>query len=148
VIVDVRVQRGQRTRVQLIGYRLSAAGYGNIALDERGWLWLEELRVWIGIEGTRVVCYDRHGQKILNYAELAEALEADVKARQAAEGEAKVADAQTETAERRAKKAEARAKKEAQARQALEAQNRELQERLRRLEARQQEQTDSAEPRP
>jgi hypothetical protein len=146
VIVDVRVRQGQRTHLQLVGYRYGRAGYETIAPDERGWLWLEELGLWIGTEGTRVVCCDGHGQKILDYAELAEAREADVKVREAAEAQAKVAEAQVKAAERRAKKAEARAKKEAQMREALEAQNRELQERLRRLEGRHQEQTDSAEP--
>jgi colicin import membrane protein len=148
VIVDVRVQQGQRTHLELIGYRHGPAGYEKMELDERGWLWLEELGVWIGIEGTRVVCCDRHGQKILDYAELAEAREAEVKARKDAEAQTKTAEAQAKAAERRAKRAEARAKNEAQAREALEAQNRELQERLRHLEGRQQEQADSAEPGP
>lgn len=146
VIVDVRVRQGKRTRLELIGYRHGPAGYEKMPLDERGWLWLEELKVWIGIEGTRVVCYDHRGQKILDYAELAEAREAEVRARQAAEAQTKAAEAQAKAAERRAKRAEARMKKEVQAREALEAQNRELQERLRRLKARQQEPRDSAEP--
>ena len=126
VIVDVRIRQGQRTRLELIGYRHAPGGYEKMALDERGWLWLEELGVWIGIEGTRVVCYDRHGHKILDYAELAEARETEAEARKAAEARAKAA-------ERRAKRAEARAKKEIEERQALETKNRELQERLRRL---------------
>ncbi len=141
VIVDVRHRQGQRTRLQLIGYRHAPAGYEKMALDERGWLLLEELGVWIGIEGTRVVCYDRRGRKILDYAELADAREAEAKARKDAEAQAKAA-------QRRANKAEARAKKEAQAREALQAQNRELQERLRRFEGRHEEKTESAEPEP
>lgn len=136
VIVDVRYRRGQRISAQLIGYRHAPGGYETMELDERGRLWLEELGIWIGIEGTRVFCYDRHGQKILDYAELAEAREAEVKAREAAEAQAKKAEAQAKRAEARAKKAEAQAKEEAQAREVLEAQNRELQERLRRLEGR------------
>jgi colicin import membrane protein len=141
VIVDVRIRQGQRARLELIGYRHAPGGYEKMALDERGWLWLEEIGVWIGIEGTRVVCYDRHDQKILDYAELADAREAEATARRAAEAQAKAAEA-------RAKKAEARAKKEAQAREALEAQNRELRERLRGFEGRHPEETDSAEPEP
>jgi colicin import membrane protein len=146
VIVDVRHRRGKRIGVELIGYRRGPTGYEKMPLDERGWLWLEELGVWIGIEGTRVVCYDRRGRKILDYAELADAREAEAKARKAAEEQAKVAEAQAKAAERRAKNAEARAKKEAEAREALEAQNRELQERLRRLETRRQPRADSTEP--
>jgi Uma2 family endonuclease len=136
VIVDVQHRQGRRIGVQLIGYRHGPAGYEKMELDERGWLWLEELGVWIGIEGTRVVCYDRRGRKILDYAELADARETEAEARKNAEAQAKAA-------ERRAKNAETRAKKEAEAREALEAQNRELQERLRRLESRQQRRTDS-----
>ena len=126
VIVDVRYRRGRRTHIELIGYRRGPSAYQRMALDERGWLWLAELGVWIGIEGTRVICCDRRGQKILDYAELADARDAEIKARQAAEAQAKAA-------ERRAKRAEARAKKETQEREALEAKNRELQERLRHL---------------
>lgn len=148
VIVDVQRRRGQRTGLQLIGYRRGRSGYEQIPLDERGWLWLEELGVWIGTEGTRVVCYDRRGRKILDYAELADAREAEAKARKAAEEQAKAAEAQARAAERRAKNAEARALKEVEAREALEAQNRELQERLRRLETRQQRRTDATEPGP
>jgi Uma2 family endonuclease len=146
VIVDVRHRQGQRTRLELIGYRHAPGGYEKMALDERGWLWLEELKIWIGIEGTRVVCYDRHGQKILDYAELAEAREAEAEARKAAEERAKAAERGAKRAEARAKRAETRAKKEIEEREALEARNRDLQERLRRLERRQQEGTESTEP--
>ena len=48
VIVDVRYRHGRRTHVQLIGYRHGPSGYEKMALDERGWLWLEEVGVWIG----------------------------------------------------------------------------------------------------
>src|SRR5262249_10158721 len=150
VIVDVRHRQGRRIDVQLIGYRRGPAGYEKMELDERGWLWLEELGGWIGIEGMRGVCYDRRGRKIRDYAELADAREAEAEARKnaeaqarAAEAQAKAAEAQAKAAERRAKNAEIRAKKEAEAREALAAQNRELQERLRRLETRQQRRTDS-----
>ena len=146
VIVDVQHRRGRRIGLELIGYRHGPTGYEKMPLDERGWLWLEELGVWIGIEGTRVVCYDRRGRKILDYAELADAREAEGKARKAAEAQAKAAEAQAKAAERRAKNAETRAKKEAEAREALEAQTRALQERLHRLEAGQQRRTDSIEP--
>jgi colicin import membrane protein len=146
VIVDVRSRQGQRTRIELIGYRHAPGGYEKMPLDERGWLWLKELAIWIGIEGTRVVCYDHHGQKILDYAELAEAREAEVEARKAAEARAKAAERGAKRAEARAKRAEARAKKEIEERQALEAQNRELQEHLRRLQSSQREETESAEP--
>jgi Uma2 family endonuclease len=139
VIVDVRYRHGRRTQVQLIGYRHGPSGYEKMELDERGWLWLEEVGVWIGIENTRVICCDRRGRKILDYVELADARDAEVKARQAAEAQAAAAEALAKAAERRAKRAETRAKKEAQEREALEARNRELQERLRRLEGRQQE---------
>jgi colicin import membrane protein len=118
VLIDAIQSRGRST-LRLIGYTLTPEGYQSLAPDERGWLWLEAVGIWLGIENDEIVCYDEAGQPIGDYLTLATTLR-ETEQRVAAEVEARTA------AERRAaEEAEARADVEAQLR-ALEAELRQL----------------------
>jgi Uma2 family endonuclease len=126
VIVDAREVGGQR-RLHLIGYRHTPGGYEALAPDERGRLWLEPVRLWLGVVGNRVACFDPDtGQEIGDYAAVARAL---------AEAQAHAAEAQARSeAEARARaEAEGRARAEAEARADLQARLREMEAELRRL---------------
>jgi len=105
IIADSVIRGGERL-MRMIGYRDTPEGYAEWLPDERGWFWLDRLRLWLGIARGRVVCYDVHGQEIGNYVAISQSLAA----------------------------AEARAHEEAQARAAAEQRLRELEEKLRRLE--------------
>jgi Uma2 family endonuclease len=70
VIVDAVGQRG-RQHVRLVGFQLADGGYDVAQPDQRGWLWLAPVRVWLGIEQGRPRCYDEAGQPIPDYLEQA-----------------------------------------------------------------------------
>ena len=118
VLVDT-VPRRRQPVLRLLGYQLVADGYQALAPDERGRLWLAPVRLWLGVEGDEIVCYDEAGRPQGDYRALAVAVTAAERARAEAErarGEA----------ERRAE-AEAAARPEAEARLlALEAELRRL----------------------
>ncbi|MBS1252044.1 MAG: hypothetical protein MAG451_01080 [Anaerolineales bacterium] len=65
-IVDI-YQEGGETKRRLLGYELTPAGYANLPLNDRGWLWLDPVRLWLGIRGDRVACYDEKGDLIEDY---------------------------------------------------------------------------------
>ena len=130
VIADVRVQ-GERRSIELIGYRYAKGGYKRMALDEHGRLWLEPVRLWLGVTRDRrggyerLACFDPEtGEEVGDYTAIAAALAAEALAR--AEAEARASEAEARAAE-----AEARAAAEAKARAEAEARIRELEERLR-----------------
>jgi len=118
VIVDF-VQRRQILVTRLLGYQLVNDVYQSLALNEDGWLRLEPIRLWIGIEDNQLVCYDEHRNALLDYSDLAAA---HVEAEAATHAQA-LARAE----------AEARAKAEAQSRAEAEERLRELEAELRRL---------------
>lgn len=126
-IIDL--QRNKRGVVRTLhGFRLTPEGYVPTPFNERGWLWLEPVGVWLAISGQAVVCYDKNGDLIQEYAALA-------KSKRAADKRAATERARARTAEARAT-AEAKARaEEAKARAAAEARVAELEERLRQLEA-------------
>jgi Uma2 family endonuclease len=68
-IIDQRFVR-RRQILRLLGYRYTPAGYEEIEPNERGWLWMEPVRAWIGLDGDRPVCYDESGELIAGYDEL------------------------------------------------------------------------------
>lgn len=72
------------------GYRLLGLRYIPLAVDERGRLWLDPLRVWLALEGWGVVCYDERGERT-------EDLPAQQIARREAEG--RLAEAEARAAE-------------------------------------------------
>jgi len=93
IIIDRRIVRRQRT-LRLLGYRYTPAGYEPMEPNERGWLWMEPLRAWIGIAEGKPVCYDEGGEPIGNYDQIA--------------AERSEAQARAAAAEQRAEDAEAR----------------------------------------
>lgn len=73
VLVDAVTRRGVET-VRLFGYTLTPRGYQALGLDEQGRLWLEPLRLWLGVAENELVCYDEAGQPLEDYVEVVEAL--------------------------------------------------------------------------
>jgi Uma2 family endonuclease len=90
---------------RLIGYRHMPEGYAEFLPDDRGRLWLEPVRLWLGVQGDHVVCYDETGRELGDYTQISRELAA----------------------------AQARAESEAQARADVEIRLRELEAELRRL---------------
>ena len=90
VIADVREQ-GEDRVIELIGYRYERAGYQRIPLDERGWIWLEPVQLWLGLSRDRLgnyerlACFDRTGAEVGDYTAISTALADAIKARAEAE---------------------------------------------------------------
>jgi colicin import membrane protein len=111
IIVDSVERKGMLTR-RLLGYRMTLDGYTGIAPDERGWLWMEPVGLWIGIHENHICCYTADGRYIEDYIGVYTArVQLEAQARQA----------------------EARANAEQQARADAEARIAELEAELRRL---------------
>ena len=91
VIVDTRRWKGAET-LHLLGYRLMPTGYEVLAPDERGWLWLDPVGLWLGVGEHAVQCYDAHGNPVESYKDLA-AARAAAEAR-AIDAEARASDAE------------------------------------------------------
>jgi Uma2 family endonuclease len=72
VIVDQLRGRGPR-QLRLLGYRRGQRGYEKLPLNDQGRLWLETVRVWLGVEDGQAVCYDANGKRIGTYTEQATA---------------------------------------------------------------------------
>lgn len=117
-IVDRRV-RNEAEELRLLAYRATAQGYVRVKLDAQGWLELEPIGLWLGIEDHHLVCRDGQGRRLPNYQEVVQAYRDEVQARKEAEARAE--------AER------ARAETEAQARQQAEERIRQLEAELNRL---------------
>ena len=144
------VGRGARRRVKLIGRRYARNGYKLITPGEQGRIYLEPVRLWIGITRDpgkgyeRLACYDPEtGEELGDYAaivkdrKLARALaEEESRARAEAERGRAEAEARTVTEARARVEAEVRANAEAQARIAAEARVRELEAALKRARRR------------
>ena len=69
IIVDIR-RRKNGTMRELLGYQLTENGYERILPDTLGRLWMKPVGLWLGIEGTNLVCYDEDERKLLGYAEV------------------------------------------------------------------------------
>jgi Uma2 family endonuclease len=62
---------------QLEGWRLGQKGYGEIVPDKRGWMWSEQLHLWLGrwtgefqgLDATWLRFYDQEGKLVLLEAE-------------------------------------------------------------------------------
>lgn len=109
VIAD---RRGHDDPWNLIGYLWRPDEYMQIPTDIHGRLWLDAVNLWLGVDGTRLVCYDRDGTEIGDYTMIARQLE----------GAAQQAEAER-----------LRAEAEKQAREAAEAKTRELEAEVARL---------------
>lgn len=51
IIVDIARRKGELV-VRLFGYKQSTGGYSVLLPNEAGWLWMEAVGLWIGVEGT------------------------------------------------------------------------------------------------
>ena len=91
VIIDTLIQAGQ-PHLLLLGYRQGPTGFQVVAPDERGWLWLPPVRVWLGIADNELVCYDEAGQPLGDYRALSLALASETLARAVAEQRALAAE--------------------------------------------------------
>jgi hypothetical protein len=76
VIVDTVADEGEAPP-RLTGYRLVAGRFQPLAADERGWLWLEPVGLWLGVAEGEIVLYDEAGQPQGDYTALAAALAAE-----------------------------------------------------------------------
>jgi colicin import membrane protein len=109
----------------LLGYRYAEAGYAPLALDADGCLLLEPLGLKLGTIQNRIVLYDAEtGAELGDYDALAEALEAEMAARKAAEEKARLAVEQAQLANDARKAAEDQARQNATARKGAEEQAR------------------------
>ena len=78
VIADVR-EHGEDRVIELIGYRYQRIGYQRIPLDERGWIWLEPVQLWLGLSRDRLgnyerlACFDRTGAEVGDYTAISTA---------------------------------------------------------------------------
>jgi len=125
IIVETYTARRAAFR-RLKGYRLEEGVFTVLAPDERGWLWLEPVGMWMGVRDNQIECYDAAGNLIGDYNDI-DAARVEAEARAAAEAEARV-----EAEARAAAEAEARVEAEARA-AAIEARLRDLEAELRRL---------------
>jgi Uma2 family endonuclease len=67
---------GSGRRFEVLGYRATPQGYARLELDERGRLWLEPVRLWLGTDQGHVACYNEHGRRLETYVEIVRRLEA------------------------------------------------------------------------
>jgi Uma2 family endonuclease len=141
IIVDTVRRRGQ-SFLRLLGYHQAGLAYEVLPPDEHGRLWIEPLRLWMGVHENELFCYDEQGVQIGNYTDVTAALAAEREARSQAEAQAKAEREARDQAEARAKaereardQAEARAKAEREARDQAEARAVAAEARLRELEA-------------
>jgi putative restriction endonuclease len=93
IIIDL-VQRQGQIVPRLLGYRQTPLVYAVVAPDERDWLWLESLKVWLGIHEQTIVCYDAAGAPIGDYPDLKTALTMEAEARATAEQRVKELEAE------------------------------------------------------
>jgi colicin import membrane protein len=114
LIVDTRGRREGR-RIELIAYRYTRKEYRRIKPDAQGRIWLEAVRLWIGVTRDvqtgfmRLACYDPEtGEEIRDYTALTDAHERVQAEALAAKQEARIAE--------RPLRAEAKARLQAEAR--------------------------------
>jgi Uma2 family endonuclease len=125
VIIDAHRSRRQE-RYQLLAYELTPDGYVDLIPDERGWIWLETIKIWLELHNDTLVCYNSEGQRIGDYVQI-------VHERDQAQAQAEQARRQAEQAQRQAEQAQQAAEAERQARLAVEEQLTKMEEELRRL---------------
>ena len=108
VIVDELPERrvDDPRQLRILGYRRGRRGYERLDLNEQGRLWLEPVGVWLGIDDGHVVCYDRDHQRLGEYAEVAQALAIETRARAAAEEREEIAARARAAAEERIRQLE------------------------------------------
>ncbi len=131
------VGRGDERRVELILYRYTRREFRRIAPDENGRVYLEPVRLFVGVTRDRLAgyerlaCYDPEtGEELGDYTALAQAHAAALERAQEATHQANAAKRQATAAKRQTAAEAKRAAAEAQARAAAEARIRELEAQL------------------
>ncbi|MEM7532825.1 MAG: Uma2 family endonuclease [Chloroflexota bacterium] len=89
---------------QIIGYELTPNGYIEMQPNHQGWLWLDPVEMWIGLDGPHVQCYDAQGNYLRDQRELRQGL-ANTET-QLANTETQLANTETQLAESEAKAAQ------------------------------------------
>jgi Uma2 family endonuclease len=133
VIADVTFEEGNERRIELILYRRTRIGYKRVEADERGRIWLEPVRLWLGQVRDpsggfmRLACFDPDtGEEVGDYAAISRALAESERLREEESRARAEAERARAEAERARAEAERRAQAEAEARARLEARVREL----------------------
>ena len=122
VIVDIVIRRDMPSK-RLLGYQLTEDGYKRFEPNEKGWLWLAPVNLWLGWHEGNIACYDEAG----NWVEAGDSRVAEAQSRVTAADQARVAAEQRADDEAQARAAaEQRADEEARARQQLESELRRL----------------------
>ena len=122
VIVDIVIRRDMPSK-RLLGYQLTEDGYKRFEPNEKGWLWLAPVNLWLGWHEENIACYDAGG----NLVEVGNSRVAEAQSRATAADQARVAAEQRADEEAQARAtAEQRADEEARARQQLESELRRL----------------------
>ena len=120
-IVDIVIRRDMPLK-RLLGYQLTGDGYKPFEPNEKGWLWLAPVNLWLGWRGEDIACYDAAG----NLVEVGNSRVATAQSRAVAEQRADDAEQRADDEAQARVVAEQRANEEAQARQQLEAELRRL----------------------
>ncbi|MBV7327295.1 Uma2 family endonuclease [Chloroflexi bacterium TSY] len=81
---------------RLIGYRLDEDQYVEIQPNEKGWLWMEPVGMWLGLDDTVIHCYEADGSIWRDYSELNKAF---AESEKRAEQEAQRAEQEAQRAE-------------------------------------------------
>ena len=147
VIVD-RFDPDNPDNVALIDYHRGADGYVRKPLNEQNRIWLDSVKLWLGFEDNRVVCYAEDGEIVSDFTDMGKARKAaetkareESDARKAAETKAREESDARKAAETKAreesdarKAAETKAREESDARKAAEQRIKELEKRLKQLD--------------
>jgi colicin import membrane protein len=72
VIVDQVSMRGGVRQLRILAFERGTRRWRRMRL-RRGRAWLEVVRLWLGVEDGRAVCWDADGREIMAYSELGEA---------------------------------------------------------------------------
>ena len=100
VIADFSERRGTSVR-RLIGHQFAINSYAPLLPNDRGWLWLAPVGLWLAIEEDLLVCYDQDEQPIEDYPEVVAAREeAEVRAEEAEQRIAEEVKARSEAEQR------------------------------------------------
>jgi Uma2 family endonuclease len=83
-VVDQTSGREESPRLlRILGYRRGRRAYEPLPLNDQGRLWLEPVRLWLGVEDGRTYLYTPAGERMLNYTEANRArIEAEERVRQ------------------------------------------------------------------
>lgn len=142
IIIDTQ-KRGGEEILRLLGYEMSAHGYAVMVPNNKDRLWIEPLKMFVGIENNEVICYDAEGEPIADYVGLTDERDAE---RERADAAEELAASEQERAEAAKRIALAEKKRADDAARLAEAEKRRAEEAARLAEAEKQ-RADSAESR-